>query len=428
MNKRQPMPHSKTGFHSLSRRIIWRFCIFTLVICAIYGAFSMILMYALEDSFIEQGVREEAQYLHTQYEENGTWPAPRRANMALYFSAEQLPADFRDIAMEEPQRKEFFGQQGRHYHLHRFSQYDEVYLVAEVSEQLLVRPMRGGVIQFLIISGLVVSALACAIAWLIGRRTTRPLKQLAELVENVEPEKLPRQFAADFPNNEVGVLAQVLEQTLLRMSQALAREKSFTRDVSHELRTPLAVIKNAVELCQSRQKQNDGAALERIYHSAEQMEKTVDTLLMLAREEHTNRTQAEIALMPVLERAIIDNRMLLANKPVEVDLDDSCDTRIRGDENILKVVLDNLLSNAFRFTEQGRVSLIFREGKLVISDTGPGIEPAISHAITQAGVKSENSTGFGFGLSIVKRLCEHQGWGMEVKSQAGTSVTLTFHP
>lgn len=421
------MKQDTAKFHSLSRRIVLQFCIFTLVISAVYGFISFVLMYTLEDSFIEKGIQHEAAYLRTAFESTGEWPETRNQNMQLYFSKSSFPDDMRELSIEEPLRKEFYGQEGRHYHLHQFAQYPNVFLVAEVSGELLVRPIRGGVIQFLVISAILVSIIACLIAWYIGRKTTNPLKQLAELVDGVAPEQLPDKFAQSFPKNEVGILARTLEQTLARIAHAMVREKSFTRDVSHELRTPLAVIKNAVELCRTQQNSADKAVLERIYDAADQMEKTVHTLLMLAREEHSHIAKSDTSLMPLIEKAILDNRMLLEGKQIDIEIHDNCSVNVNADANTLKVVLDNILSNAFKYTESGTVEIAYTDDKLVIRDTGPGIEPAISSQITEAGVKGQQSTGFGFGLSIVKRLCEHQDWNMDVKSSNGTTVTVSFH-
>ncbi|MBV2127630.1 sensor histidine kinase [Arsukibacterium indicum] len=436
---------NNTGqFHSLSRRIVVQFCIFTLMISAVYSLISFILMYTLEDSFIEQQLQQEAAYLSTQYQQTASWPAPRSQSMQLHFSRDSLPDEIRPVALAEPERKEFFGQQGRHYHLYTVSAQPEVLLLAEVSQQLLVRPISGGVLQFLLISALLVSSIACLIAWFVSRRTTRPLKQLAALVDNAAPQQLPQQFASQFANDEVGILARTLEQSLGGIARALEREKSFTADVSHELRTPLAVIKNTVELWQSQQTGSketaigaDQQLITRIYDAAVQMEKTVQTLLILAREEHTAAKHSNTALMPLLERAILDNSMLLQGKPVTIRLCESCQVNINANADMLKVLLDNLLSNAFKYTEAGEISIAFSDNRLLIRDTGPGIAADIYPHITEAGVKGRHSTGFGFGLAIVKRLCEHQGWRMTVTSSGGhdrmsagtlVSVGFNFHP
>lgn len=420
------MTKAASQFHSLSSRIILRFCLFTLFMSALFGLISLALMYTLEDRFIERDVLQEATLLAQAYEETGSWPVPRNTNMQLAFSKAELPEDFRAIAIEEPQRKEFFGADGRHYHLYRFARYNDVFLVAEVSDQLLVRPMRGGIIQFLVISGIIVTVLACIVAWLIGRRTTRPLNELASLVGEADLDTLPRHFAQDYPNNEVGILANALEQTLVRISSALERERSFTRDVSHELRTPLAVIKNAAELTLQSSKSDDVYAIQRISKAADEMEQTVQTLLMLAREEHGSTRAVPTDLMPVLERSILDHRLLLDGKDIDVEIGDNCAVQIQAEPTLLKVVIDNIVSNAFKYTHAGTVNFTFRAHQLIVSDTGPGLSSDIASSVTDVGVKGSESTSFGFGLSIVKRLCEHQHWTLEVRSESGTQVLLTF--
>lgn len=423
-----------TSFHSLSSRIIWRFCLFTLVISSIYGLIALSLMYTIEDNFIERGVLQEAEYLKKGYSATGSWPSPREASMQLAFSVSELPPDIQALATEEPHRKEFFGQNGLHYHLYRFDNFPDTFLVAEVSDQLMVRPIRGGVIQFLIISGVTVTVFACMIAWFIGRRTTRGLNELASAVDGVDVTTLSEQFSSkgllhhnanNSPNNEVGILAHALEKTLKRIALAMERERSFTRDVSHELRTPLAVIKNTVEVARLNDS-NDKALLQRIEHGAEQMERTVETLLMLAREEHCASDNQTVELMPLLEASVIDNRLLLDSKPVEVNIDDSCAIRVLAEPNVLKVILDNLISNAFKYTLEGNVSMTIKDGALRITDTGPGLQQDIAQSVTQRGVKGAQSTGLGFGLSIVNRLCEQQGLALEITSSSGTEVTLHF--
>ena len=71
--------------HSLSRRIVWQFCLFTLLLSAVYGLIVLTLMYTLEDSFIEKDMLREAAYLSSQYQESGDWPAPRNHTMQLHF-------------------------------------------------------------------------------------------------------------------------------------------------------------------------------------------------------------------------------------------------------------------------------------------------------------------------------------------------------
>ncbi|MFT7431803.1 MAG: hypothetical protein ACI971_002278, partial [Colwellia sp.] len=84
MNKNQKQQPIK--FHSLCRKIVSQFCLFTLFISTIYGIFCFLLMYSLEDDFIEREVRNEAQYLQQSFDQNNVWPESRVSYMQLYFS------------------------------------------------------------------------------------------------------------------------------------------------------------------------------------------------------------------------------------------------------------------------------------------------------------------------------------------------------
>jgi signal transduction histidine kinase len=267
---------------------------------------------------------------------------------------------------------------------------------------------------------------------MLGRKTATPLKQLADLVDGVALENIPKTFASNFPNNEIGILARTLENSLQQISKALEREKCFTRDVSHELRTPVAIVKNAVEVY--REKNTEGVAvskdnkqlINRISDAAMQMEQTVNTLLVLAREEHTSVSKQSVKLLPLIEQSILDHSYLLQEKQIEVTVSEHCNTQVYAQQGMLKVLLDNLISNAFQYTESGEVNVDFSNNQLTIKDTGLGIEQDISALVTEAAIKGSQSTGYGFGLSIVKRLCEHQGWQFNFKSAEGTRVYVSF--
>lgn len=434
------MNNKPKNFHSLSRRIVAQFCIFTLVLSVIFSFLTFILLYNLEDNFIERDVSQEANYLVSHYQQYKVWPAPRSKYFSLHFSKQSLPDDMRAQFIEEPRRKEFYGEQGRHYHLYSLPQLSElstqeIYLLAEVSDKLLVRPVRDGVLVLLLVSASILTFFAFIIAWLLGRKTAKPLKALADLVDGVAPEHIPKTFAGKFPNNEIGVLARTLENSMEQISKALERERCFTRDVSHELRTPVAIIQNAAELrlqqikSQASIKQGDDegeVVIHRILDASRQMEQTVTTLLHLAREEHATAQKSSVKLLPLIEQSIIERSYMLDGKSVEVEVSDNCHANVLAQQGMLKVLLDNLISNAFQYTDSGLVSVSFDNNTLTIADTGPGIEADISPKITEPTVKGSQSTGYGFGLSIVKRLCEHQGWQLTVVSHQGTKISVVL--
>ncbi|AAZ24396.1 sensor histidine kinase [Colwellia psychrerythraea] len=422
-----PTPKNPVKLHSLSRKIVSQFCLFTLLISAVWGGFCFILMYNIEDEFIEREVRQEAQFLQQRYDQDKSWSAPRVSHMTLYFSKSTLPDDIKQRYIAEPNRKEFSGEDGRHYHLLALPKSEDVYLVAEVSEMLLVRPFTKGILKLMLIAGLILVLLAFVIAWQIGRKTAMPLKQLADLVNGVAPEQIPDKFAQQFPNNEIGILAQTLETAMTRINQSLVREKCFTRDVSHELRTPVSIIKNAVEVYRNQHSTDvSNPVIDRISQASTQMEQTVTTLLTLAREEHTEVDKKHIKILPLIEQSIIDQNHLINNKPIQVEVNDNCNVDVYAQSGMLTVLLDNLIANAFQYTQQGKVIIEMQDKTLIVADTGPGIQQSISGNITEPAVKGSQSTGYGFGLSIVKRLCEHQNWLFTLSSEQGTKISITL--
>jgi signal transduction histidine kinase len=418
---------SPVKFHSLSKKIVSQFCLFTLLISTVWGMFCFILMYNIEDEFIEREVRQEAQFLQQIFDQNKSWSAPRVSYMTLYFSKDTLPDEIKQRFIAEPNRKEFSGENNRHYHLLALPRSENVYLVAEVSEMLLVRPFTKGILKLMLIVGVILTLLAFIIAWQLGRKTAKPLKQLADLVNGVAPEQIPEKFTQQFPNNEIGILARTLEAAMKRINQSLVREKCFTRDVSHELRTPVSIIKNAVEVYRSQHSAEvNNPVIDRISQASTQMEQTVTTLLTLAREEHTVVDKKHVKILPLIEQSIIDQSHLINNKPIQVQVNDNCNVDVFAQSGMLTVLLDNLIGNAFQYTQQGKVIIEMQGTTLIVADTGPGIEHGITENITEPAVKGSQSTGYGFGLSIVKRLCEHQGWLLTLSSEQGTKISVTL--
>lgn len=423
------MTNKSKKFHSLSRKIITLLCIFTLILSAIYGLLSFLLLYTIEDSFIEQQISQDAKQLKSEFEETGIWPIDRYNYLKVHFTKDSFPEDLKQQSMDQSNRSEFYGSDGRHYHLFQYEEHEDVFLVAEVSQKLMVRPIRNYVLKLFLYSGMTLTLIACLIAWLLGRKTTNPLRKLAELVDGVAPESIPHSFADEYPNNEIGILARTFEQSMRQINMALEREKCFTRDVSHELRTPIAIVKNSIELYRKKYPINNDSnqLINRMADATIQMEQTVTTLLVLAREEHTRAEKITVELLVLIEQAIIDHNYLLENKTVEVIVDEQCAVSIVAQQGMLKVLLDNLLSNAFQYTDIGEVKINYVDSKLIIENSGASIEKSIISKVTEPAIKGSQSTGYGFGLSIVKRLCEHQNWDLHVSSLKGTTtVSVSF--
>jgi len=415
--------------YTLARRIIIQFCIFSVMLSLVFSLYNFLFLYTLEDSFIEKAVNNEANYLKAEYNKTGNWPATRKDSLVIHYSSETFPDSVkRDFALE-PKRNEFYGDNGLHYHMKIISEQPKVYLLSEVSKDLAVRPIRVYIMNFLLISTLIMTLIACFIGYRLSKKLIHPLTKLVDLVHGVSPEDLPKGFAKDFPNNEIGILASNLETSMETINDYVSREMHFTRDASHELRTPIAIIKNASELLADDKLSNEDSKIlvQRINRATLQMEQSVNTLLALAREENASSKAKMIKILPFVEKTVIQHAYILNNKPVEVDVDIAMNDQLLTHPGILQILIANLVSNAFQYTTHGTVKISFTDNKLSVFNTSEGIEDNIRESVLEPLVKGENSQGYGLGLSIVKRLCEHHKLVLNIENQgSGICVTVSF--
>ena len=397
-------------------------------VSVLFSLYNFVLAYNIEDEFFNRLIQDETQHITDNYLKSGALIKPRQSFMRVYSTIEEAPDEFQELYRAKPGREEYAGPEGRHYHVTISQTEPKFFLVAEVSEYLMVRPLTKGLLIFLGLSSLIMILIACLVGYWLANKSLKPLSKLAGLVEQAGPDNLPISFAHEFTQSEIGILAHSLESAMNRIRTFLEREQNFTRDASHELRTPIAVIKGAIELFNKQHLTHENAELiQRIQTAVVQMEQTVSTLLALAREEGESSKAESVLILPLVEQTIIQNAYLLEGKSVEVKVDIPASVTVRTTPGILQILLSNLISNAFQYTSQGNVSVSYQNGRLTISDSGVGIDDTIKDNLYDTLVKGEMSQGFGIGLSIVKRLCEKQDFSIVIdSSNQGTRVDIGF--
>jgi signal transduction histidine kinase len=411
----------------LRHRVMMAFVGFSLLVAALYGFYVVAFVYLVEDRFFEELLQQEAQAQWAHHEIDGDWRQPQLPFVSVHIDPASLPDALGTRLDEEPWRREFAGIDGRHYHLQPLTPDASAWLVAEVSQQLVVRPMRDRLFRWLAGSGLAVLALALLLGAWLARRVTAPLSRLAVLVDDATPAQLPAGFAGSFPDDEVGTLARGLERLIARIDAFVAREREFTRDASHELRTPLTVIRSACERLADGGALDDASRrqLDHVLSSTRQLEQTVSTLLALAREEHSAEPAGNVAVLPLLERVIVDQAPLLDRRAVVVRVDVPAQTRAHLPATVLHILLSNLVGNAFAHSSDGAIVIQIDGEWLRIANPG-GV---IAADAFRPFARSEASTGFGLGLTIVRRLCERHGITLRFDTEDdGPSVRLRLSP
>ncbi len=389
----------------LQRRLALVLALFTLGVASIFAFFAVALAYAVEDQFFEQRLHAAAQPIQLAYAQSGRWIAPATPGVALAIQPRDLPVDLRKGLAEEPLRREVGGEDGRHYHVLALGP-DQTppWLWTEVSSELIVRPMRAIVVEWLLGWSGVTLLLALALGTGLARRFAQPIEELAKATAVARPEALPTALPGEMRTDEVGELARHMNALLNRTRDLIEREQTFSRDASHELRTPLAVLRLGLERL-SEQRSDVTPLLASVQH----MEQVVETLLQLAREPKRDESQRATALLPIIERWVLANAQALEARDLQVDCQVTMHHCLKIPEPVLKVALASLLANALSHADKGGIITI-----------GANSRECWLHNPGLGGVPGE-----GLGLILVQRLLHQQGGQLQfAQGPSGTHARI----
>jgi heavy metal sensor kinase len=284
---------------------------------------------------------------------------------------------------------------------------------------------------------------AYAIGSLVARRALGPVDQITnEVREITDGTSLHRRLPTSMVKDELGRLADTLNQMIGRLERSFTALRRFTADASHELKTPLTVLKAGVEraLTTAKMPPESLAALEEAMDEINRMTELVDALLTLARaDEGLVRLHQE----PVDLRALIleteeTGELLAEPAGIVVSADAPVDPVIvPGDGSRIRQLVMNLLTNAVKYTPAGgrvRLWLERDDGRVRfgVSDTGIGIAPGdLPHIFDRfwradsARTRTAERPGAGLGLAICKWIAEAHGGTIEVQSRPGRGTTFS---
>lgn len=216
-------------------------------------------------------------------------------------------------------------------------------------------------------------------------------------------------------------------------------KSEFLAVMGHELKTPLHAIRGYAQLLLEGIDGPITAAqredLENILKSGDHLRELIDNVLQFSKiesgEEELHPTQIEVGQL--LEEALQNVKVLAREKALDVQIQAAGLMVIEADETKLKQVLINLLSNALKYTSEGRVTVRVesRDGEVlfVVQDTGIGIPREAQGRIFEPFTQLDSSStrqwgGIGLGLSIVKRYVEMHGGRVWVESEPGQGSTF----
>ena len=227
-----------------------------------------------------------------------------------------------------------------------------------------------------------------------------------------------------------------------RAEKATRVKSRFLSMISHELRTPLNGIVGTTELLmQEKFPESQRPYMDVLRHSSEHMLRLINDILDFSKLEagkmELEKTPFNLSGFITKAAAPFTNDN---NVPLRLEIDPSLHTEVCSDELRLNQVLNNLLSNARKFTPEGQITLkaaLESRGstdirvRFAVKDTGIGIPPGKLNAIFESFTQADAETtrrfgGTGLGLAISRHLVERMGGNLEVYSKPGAGSEFYF--
>ncbi len=405
---------------TLKTRIVYFFCGYLAILLMLYSGALFGMLHMSEDQVFKRQVKDIANIVERNLEESGELPNHLPKYITAYEGLSNVPSELKGyIAGLRSGYHEIDGD-GFDYHISivDIPTRDRIlYVFYDVASIETTDRFEMLILLGLTSAGLIVLAIGWSLAKSVSKRILNPIVKLAQEVQSLSPDDLTTRLHYNSTKDEVGTLVNTINRLLESVSDFTTREREFTAHASHELRTPVTVIKGAVEIIKSRSNEKTTVIqqpLSRIGRAVSEMEKLIETFLLLARQGEKPDEDEWCDLSAVITGVVESCRHILEGKPVEVTLNIPGSLTVQAPESLTSIAVSNLIRNSFMYTQEGNVDISIAKDRIFVRDSGPGIDPA--------------QQGKGLGLTIVKRLCERLNWNFNIVSQQGkgTSAELRF--
>jgi two-component system OmpR family sensor kinase len=275
------------------------------------------------------------------------------------------------------------------------------------------------------------------------RHGLRPLDDAARHIEERSAKSLDPMSAGEVPR-ELLPLVRAINNLLGKLADALAPQRRFLADAAHELRTPVTALRLQLQLLErASDDSRRGEAIAELHQGIDRAGRLVEQLLQVARSEPDGvLLLTESVDLDELVRSVVGSMSTKA-EVLGIDLGAKADTHVQvhGDIEQLRVLLNNLVENALRYTPRGGVvdvesTLQDDHPTLRVIDNGPGIPEEERERVQdrfyrgqRAGAHEREPGGSGLGLSIVRAIAERHDAKVSLHdppSGRGLDVRVTF--
>lgn len=376
--------------HILARQWV----LFTVVLFSGFALLTILLLFMLEDSFIDQRLNDVASAQRVA-------PHPLPPQFIRY-AVDQAPVEWQQRLQHTSvgSIREFRVSNGQYLHVRHSVQDngERFYLAYDVSNQLFVNSALQRAWPVLVLLVLLLTLLALALAYRFSRQVAEQSRSLIQQLGECDDVAAMRALAQQQLIAEFAEMATLNAIALQRHVDSLNREKSTLAFLSHELRTPMQSIETSVNLLSADR--SHPAALERLQRAARRLQRAANSILWLARDSQPTHQEC-CEVLPILTNLLEEFRPLAAvrEQPLQTALQE---VRWSMPLAVAETVIANVLLNAIQHGDSGSISIQLSPHSLTIRN------PASTET---------HSEGFGLGLQIVQRLLQPFGYNLQFQRQ-----------
>ncbi len=422
---------------SLSERVVWAVTGTVALLVGLQSVLAYVAMHAQEDELSESMLQREVQQIVTHILQPGLTPTGTLIDSTRVSAwltrdgagAETIPAPMRALA---PGLYHFY-RDGKSLHVAVTDTDDgrlTVVLDATTTEGRVDRFAYTLFALWLVCVGATVWIARGVAAIAVG-----PIVAATRTIARSAPDQPP---TAGERSDEAGVLMETFNRFRDRVDDMVEREREFAANLDHEIRTPLTTIRTDAELIgleadlapQQRQR------LDRIAASVDEIIATTESTLSYSAGRFAGAESIDLRDFLVVACAAMADRAAARGLRIVVEV--GAGERVAIDRQALLTIVRNMVRNAIEHAAPATLRIGGDRRGLVFGDDGPGIaperlarmfeRPSQDHRVDAGAERGRRVRGLG--LAIARRLCDLQGWQLEVRSPLasgrGTEFTLDF--
>jgi signal transduction histidine kinase len=286
-----------------------------------------------------------------------------------------------------------------------------------IDEVLIDRHM-DDIVFGIVVLNIVIFFVLLILGYVLIGKTIKPLKQILEELQVLQKgSDLSKRLQVLQTNDEFEQITNSLNSLLNNIENSVQNIKQFSSDASHELKTPLTVIQGEIEFIKNKNssKEELQTVLSKVDKEQKKLQEIIKSFLLLSKLDKEVLKNKKASLDKVVFESIENNLEKIESKNLELKLDIQEDLYINFDEKYLFIVVNNLISNATKYTNNGYIKVSAKKENsniyLEVCDTGLGIDVQDLDKIFERfyrvdKARSSFRDGVGLGLSIVKKICE----------------------